>query len=155
MSAVTVNEPATAPLSARFDLPAGSEAPGRARRLMTEVLAAWNRDYDAEIVRLLVSEVVTNAARVTPPGHALDLTVQAEGDLVRVSVGDADSQRPVLRPATDEDESGRGMHLVAALASRWGVTDEPAGKGGKRVWFELDSPADPADSSRSVPSSRG
>jgi hypothetical protein len=121
---------------------------------MTEVLAAWNRRDEAEVVRLLVSEVVTNATRVTPPGHTLDLFVQADGDIVRVSVGDSDDQRPVLRPATDDDESGRGMHLVAALASRWGVVEGPAGRGGKRVWFELGSPADPTGGSRAVPAPR-
>lgn len=135
-----MSEVTTTPLSARFDLPADSRAPGRARRLLTEVLAAWDRGDDAEIVRLLASETVTNAARVTPPGGALELSLRVQGDLVRVSVGDAHTGRPVLRPATDDDESGRGMHLVAALASQWGVEDDPTGSGGKRVWFELGSP---------------
>ena len=38
------------------------------------------------------------------------------------------------------DTSGRGLHLVEAMADRWGV--EPDGRGlGKTVWFELDVPA--------------
>ncbi len=50
--------------------------------------------------------------------------------------------RPIMRTVCDDDESGRGMHLVAALASEWGVVDKPAEDSpGKHVWFELAAPA--------------
>ncbi|MGW8454535.1 ATP-binding protein [Streptomyces niveus] len=73
-----------------------------------------------ETVQLLVSEIVTNAV------------VHGAGDRVRFSISydgggdvliEADDGRParvgVRHPAAD-DESGRGLLLVAALARGWG-----------------------------------
>ena len=55
---------------------------------------------------------------------------------LRVEVVDGSGQVPMPRHAVpDQDESGRGMLLVAGLSDRWGV--DP-GFGGKCVWFELD-----------------
>lgn len=42
---------------------------------------------------------------------------------------------PRRRRAGAEDEGGRGLHLVASLAHRWGCR---ATVGGKVVWAELD-----------------
>lgn len=42
--------------------------------------------------------------------------------------------RPSVRYAGEHDEGGRGMFLVDALASAWGVTDTA---NGKTVWFEV------------------
>jgi hypothetical protein len=41
---------------------------------------------------------------------------------------------PSGEAATDDDESGRGLAIVDALASRWGVDRF---EGGKSVWFEV------------------
>nr|MDT0664135.1 ATP-binding protein [Micromonospora sp. DSM 115978] len=129
-------------LTACFDLPANPRAAGWARRLVTELLEAWNRREDAEVARLLVSEVVTNAVRFVGARHALRLEVVADDLRVRIAVIDGSDQAPYLRDASDTDESGRGMHLIAALASEWGVRDadpeetEP----GKGVWFDLPTP---------------
>jgi anti-sigma regulatory factor (Ser/Thr protein kinase) len=128
-------------LTARFDLPANSRAAGRARRLVNELLATWDREEDAEIARLLVSEVVTNAVRHARSDDPLHLQVVAQNDRVRIAVGDNSMIRPIVRTACDDDESGRGMHLVAALASEWGVVDRPVDDSpGKHVWFELATP---------------
>ena len=45
------------------------------------------------------------------------------------------SMPPRLASAQPDDEGGRGLHLVAAVADRWG-TRQLAG-GGKVVWSEL------------------
>lgn len=84
---------------------------------------------------LMTSEVVTNA--LLHGDGEVRLAVGADQVLVRVEVGDDEPGRPVLRRA-DGAESGRGMLLVDALASRWGVLDR---KPGKTVWFEV--PANP------------
>ncbi|WP_250285735.1 ATP-binding protein, partial [Frankia sp. CiP1_Cm_nod2] len=99
-------------LTARFDLPANARAAGRARRLVNEVLSTWGREEDAEVARLLVSEVVTNAVRYTRSDDPLHVQVVAQKDRVRIAVGDGSTTHPVLRPMRDDDESGRGMHLV-------------------------------------------
>jgi hypothetical protein len=68
--------------------------------------------------------------------------LRAYPDHIRVEVRDSNSRPPVLvanlKPdgtGSDEDESGRGMLIVDALASAWGSS--PAGRG-KTTWFELD-----------------
>lgn len=125
-------------LTARFDLPADSRAAGRARRLITQLLASWGRPEDSEVAQLLVSEVVTNAVRHAGRGQALEIRVTADDVRVRIAVGDGSTLRPVPRAPRDDEESGRGMRLVAALASEWGVIDRPLESGpGKQVWFEL------------------
>lgn len=54
---------------------------------------------------------------------------------LRIEVDDAADARPQPRHADLLAEGGRGLELVAMLASRWGVDGRPGG--GKRVWFEL------------------
>lgn len=53
----------------------------------------------------------------------------------RVEVTDPDPRVwPVLREATGACESGRGLALLEAVSTRWGVEQGP---GGKTVWCEL------------------
>ncbi|MFJ8361358.1 ATP-binding protein [Streptomyces sp. NPDC093984] len=49
---------------------------------------------------------------------------------------DANDTLPTPRDASPDDESGRGLTLVAALADDWGAEPRPGGIG-KTVWFEL------------------
>ncbi|CAO5231081.1 ATP-binding protein [Frankia sp. AgKG'84/4] len=131
-------------LTARFDLPADARTAGRARRLVAELLAAWHRPETVEIAMLLVSEVVTNAVRFVGDRGALGLTVALDVDRIRIAVDDGSSMRPALRQVGEDDESGRGMHLVAALALQWGVVDLKDEQGpGKQVWFDLPRQPDP------------
>jgi hypothetical protein len=52
----------------------------------------------------------------------------------------AEKQPPSTPPIPDSSsESGRGLHLVAALSDDWGVTPRPAAPG-KTVWAELHVP---------------
>lgn len=63
------------------------------------------------------------------------LKVDADGQCVRVECHDAKRQRPRKREPSNDDTHGRGLLLVEALSSRWGVGARPFGK---FVWFELD-----------------
>lgn len=55
--------------------------------------------------------------------------------VIRIEVHDTSSVPLRLpKPGHDDDESGRGLTVVAALARRWGWQPEPAGK---VVWCEL------------------
>jgi GAF domain-containing protein len=85
---------------------------------------------DAE---LLVSELVTNA---TLHGEAPIRVRVVVGDCVRVEVEDAGRSAPLLAGSNTEVMTGRGLSMVAALASGWGVSPSPTG--GKIVWAELD-----------------
>ena len=42
--------------------------------------------------------------------------------------------RPVVQELSGERLRGRGLQMVAAIATRWGVEDH---HGGKRVWLDL------------------
>ena len=72
----------------------------------------------ADDVVLAVSELVTNAIRHGDGEVKLRVSV-ANGE-VRVTVTDGSPERAVLRQADADDESGRGLALVAAFAHRWG-----------------------------------
>jgi anti-sigma regulatory factor (Ser/Thr protein kinase) len=88
-----------------------------------------------DTVVLLTSEVVTNA--VLHGQGSLRLGADAHRQFVRVEVMDGSSATPRSREAGADDESGRGMSIVDALAAEWGVT--PADPG-KTVWFEVAEP---------------
>lgn len=113
------------------------DAPRAARRLVAAgCLRAATGPECADAAGVLTSEVVTNAVT----HGAGDVTFGFEADLVhvRVEVGDDDAQRPRARRAGEDEEGGRGMLLVEALSSAWGVVDRPPGK---VVWFTV--PAQP------------
>ena len=117
---------------ARQRLPIGAASPGAARRFTLSTLSAWDLDAHRDIAELLVSELVTNAINHGRTTCLLELT--ATSTVLRAAVADDGDGAPQLRYAGPEAESGRGLAIVEALASRWGV--EPTSSG-KVVWFEL------------------
>lgn len=108
-------------------------SPGIARRFVDEVLHQWDCAELLDSVRLLVSEVVTNA--VLHAGSDVELAVELRPFTIRVSVADGSDLPPERRVARDNEESGRGLELVEVLAESWGVDPRPGG--GKVVWFEV------------------
>ena len=92
----------------------------------------------ADVAVLLASELVTNSVRHSGsavPGGQVTVTVTTRGDDVRVEVTDRGAGGvPVLLPAAGEAEGNRGLHLVEALAARWGYE---RGGGLAMTWFEL------------------
>jgi len=105
-----------------------------------------------DAVVLAVSELVTNAITATcPAGQAgqpaapgrsqVWLVITSEEGTVRVEVHDSSAAPlpPVRCASGDEgagrcDEGGRGLSVVAALATSWGWRPGPLGK---VVWCEL------------------
>ncbi|MET9519402.1 ATP-binding protein [Streptomyces sp. NPDC002994] len=63
--------------------------------------------------------------------------------LLRIEVSDACAALPHPRHVSPDDETGRGLALVEALAERWGAEPRPCGIG-KTVWFEIATAARPA-----------
>jgi anti-sigma regulatory factor (Ser/Thr protein kinase) len=121
-------------------------APAQARSFLRSCLRTWNVDGGSEIdgqgAALVLDELVTNAVRhaATP----VDVLVGLRGKALRVAVADRSATELRPRPATDDEESGRGLLLVQALAQRWGVL--PRRAGGKVVWALLDHGEAPAAS---------
>lgn len=117
-----------------LDLPADSTAPRLARSAVAERLGDHPRRDE---LLLCVSEVVTNA--VLHARSASQLRVRTQGSCLVVEVVDRDPTVPTRRQHDLSAPTGRGLHLLDALATSWGTT--PHGDG-KIVWFEfeLDGP---------------
>ncbi len=110
-------------------------AVARARHRIVSVVRDWRlglSDDRLDELRLLVSEVVTNA--LVHAGGGCRIGVRWTGSRVRVEVTDSTTDLPHRGDATREQESGRGLLLVDALAPAWGAY---AGATGKTVWFEI------------------
>jgi anti-sigma regulatory factor (Ser/Thr protein kinase) len=83
-------------------------------------------------VVLTTSELLTNA--IVHGLGPIDMRLRANSREVLLEVQDRATFQPrKLRPTT-EDEHGRGLQIVAALADRWGTR---ATEDGKSVWCVL------------------
>jgi anti-sigma regulatory factor (Ser/Thr protein kinase) len=113
-------------------LPAEPAAVREARSVVRHSLEPTDGDL-VELVVLLADEVVTNA--VVHGRGPIDIAVDADEKRVKVMVCDRSEIRPRPRQAARDAEGGRGLSIVEAIASRWGVS---AMEVGKSVWFEID-----------------
>ncbi|GAA1194336.1 hypothetical protein GCM10009654_59320 [Streptomyces hebeiensis] len=118
----------------QFRLPSHPRSVGRARDVLRT-----NIDLPGdpgETAALLLSELVTNALRHgSPPGRDIAVTLHRVDGLIRLEVEDAGDFLPRPRTPGLEDECGRGLALIEALADDWGVA--PRRGPGKRVWVTL------------------
>ncbi len=88
-----------------------------------------------EDAQLAVTELVANSVRAGCT--RLVLSVSLEQDEFLLDVFDDAPGQPVLRPVGPLDTSGRGLHILTALARNWGVEHVD---GGKHVWAALALP---------------
>jgi serine/threonine-protein kinase RsbW len=113
-------------------------AVSEARRWVAAVAGGLLEGDQPEKLRLVVSEIVTNALRHGAPGRHIDVAVTPKPEFLCVQVTD-DGPGLVPRPAAlgvgEDDEGGFGLYFVEQLTRRWGVTRENRRT---RVWFELD-----------------
>lgn len=118
-------------------LPSGPSAPALARSMVREQLAARGFDSLIPDAVLVVSEVVTNAVQHTG-SETIEVALTTLEDGVRIAVADSDGDGVPVRKAVDPDApDGRGLAIVAALASEWGIAARPPGK---VVWAEVRAP---------------
>ena len=119
--------------------PVAPEAAAEARHAL-DGLAEQVPDGRIPDVRLLVSELVTNAVRHAnlDTGDVIELVIELADAALRVEVRDPGGGFVPSAPSPDPARpSGWGLYLVAELADRWGVDSEEE----TLVWFELDRPA--------------
>lgn len=123
-----------------YALPADRAAPAIARRH----LAKYASGLPAQLVDdalVLVSELVTNAVEHGRPEIVLTIRRSPPGIGVSVQDGGGGLPAPVQGVPGPSDPRGRGLRIVDALSSAWGV--EPADPPpGKIVWFEITQPPD-------------
>ncbi|MEU9038670.1 ATP-binding protein [Streptomyces sp. NPDC048352] len=110
-----------------------------ARRWAAWLAVAWGEPRVAADVALVTSELVTNALlHGSVRDRYLRVEVQLHGAVLRVAVTDPKGERwPEPRAVTDEEAYGRGLHVVAAVARRWGASRLVVGK---TVWAECALP---------------
>lgn len=107
---------------------------GRARGFVATASNIWGYDDLTPQLTLLTSETVTNAIEHGVEPISLRLTRLEDG--VRVAVNDAGRALPIDGGLPHpRAESGRGVAIVRALASDFGVEMRPPN--GKAVWFDL------------------
>ena len=114
----------------RLRLPPEPSSAGAARRFVAAALGSG--DEVAELAVLLVSELASNA--VLHARTDFDLVVDVGDSRIRVEVIDGSPTLPLLKSYVANSITGRGLHMVAASADRWGFELYHEGK---IVWFEL------------------
>jgi len=110
----------------------------RGREFARETLASWKLGELSDDVALGATELITNAVRHA--GTDIVFRMVLDGKVI-VSVRDGQPalNHPLVGHMADPyATSGRGLHLVAAISTDWGVTSV---QDGKEVWFALDLPA--------------
>ena len=129
-------------VGAAFD---GGPGTIRAARNLTAAFLAQAEEQGVRIaarqtedVCLVVSELVTNAAKYAPGPCLLDLELTE--DAVRVTLWDTEPVAPVPRGADAHRIGQHGMEIVLALCRRFEVERQ---SGGKRI--QVDVPRRPQD----------
>ncbi|MGV9631624.1 ATP-binding SpoIIE family protein phosphatase [Streptomyces sp. NPDC003487] len=123
--------------NAALELLGGIEAAPRARAFASGVLTSWRFPTELHDLGVLAaSELVANSLQHGLPPMRLRLR-RTDRRLI-IEVTDGDDHLPRRRRAEPADESGRGISIVATIASNWGCRRTPGG--GKAVWCEFALP---------------
>ncbi|NVI90108.1 ATP-binding protein [Actinomadura sp. BRA 177] len=126
---------------------ASKAASGLVRTLTQTRLHNWGYMHISDDAFLIASELIANAVTATP---GKEIRYQCSRDVagVLIAVWDASPELPRVRPQVEltldtldvseerfDDNGGRGLPIVAALAASCGHTPDP--HGGKWVWARL------------------
>ncbi|QKV92748.1 ATP-binding protein [Streptomyces sp. NA02950] len=122
-------------------LPREEASSSHARRLIKTALHAWRLELLVDDASVIAAELMSNAVR-----HGEGTVIRIEigrlpEQVVRIAVSDGSRSLPQIRSLDADEDSGRGLLLVDALAHRW---SSDLDESGKVVWAELltcDSPA--------------
>lgn len=122
----------------KFDtilMPGMERAAGHAREWLQDVLGEHPTLSDAS---LCMTELITSALRYTESGRDGQIRVEVKysGRFVRIEVVDDGGSATVPRLASVDEMgvSGRGLLIVAFLATAWGADRRDKGHS---VWFEM------------------
>ncbi|MFF0093290.1 ATP-binding protein [Streptomyces canus] len=131
-------------LEASVTLPSEPASVSAARTYVLSTLAEWGLPSTtdaAETVRLIVSELTTNAVQHTlgqSPTFTVDIELERDEHL-RIGVTDSHPRFPKRLPAAVQQDNGRGMVIIRWLAAECGgkLRVRPTLEGGKTVSIEL------------------
>jgi anti-sigma regulatory factor (Ser/Thr protein kinase) len=106
-------------------------SPARARAFVVHHLVEHRRLSLVDPVRLVASELATNA--VLHARTDFTVTLLQRDDVVTLKVeDDLPTRLPDLGAPAMLDEHGHGMRIVDRMSQSWGVSSDPGG--GKLVW---------------------
>lgn len=105
----------------------------KARRFIAERCAEWGSRTSEEDAELVATELVTNA--LVHASARCEMRVRLARDVLHIEVEDKGGGTPDVQAADDRAEHGRGLLIVSALCTAWGVDARPPA--GKRVWAQL------------------
>ena len=129
---------------ASVTLPSDPASVCAARNYVINVLSEWGLPGDTEVadtVRLIVSELATNAVQHTfgqSPTFTVDLELERDEQL-RIGVTDSHPRFPKRLPAAVQQDNGRGMVIIRWLTAECGgrLSVNATAEGGKTVWIAL------------------
>jgi Histidine kinase-like ATPase domain len=109
------------------------DSPGQARTFIAETCHAWGLDGSVDVACLIVSELICNTVVHAHTDAAV--TLEHRGAYLMIQVRDRDPHLPRLPAAPAATAvGGRGLLLIAALSSDWGIEPQPDGK---IIWAAL------------------
>lgn len=116
----------------RFE--ATPESVAQVRRFVADTLSATTVGLDELVddVVLMASELATNAVRHAATPYTVEI-VETTDD-IRVIVTDLGGGNPVRKSPAQTEISGRGIVIIEALSSEWGVDASPHATS---VWFRV------------------
>jgi anti-sigma regulatory factor (Ser/Thr protein kinase) len=118
-----------------FTLPSAPHAVPEARERVMALAEPFVELSRLPDLRLVISEVITNAVRHGGAGDLL-IAVTPKREFLCVQVTDTgDGFAPRPRAYAPDEDGGFGLFLIERLTRRWGLTRENQNT---RVWFEFD-----------------
>jgi anti-sigma regulatory factor (Ser/Thr protein kinase) len=99
-----------------------------ARRTVDTLLADADPSDEFRLrLRLVVSELMTNAVVHGSPTRTIRLDLTLYGDHAHVSIHNAGEPIDITELRQGRPDGGRGLDLVTAIADRWGIDTGPGG----------------------------
>jgi hypothetical protein len=127
-----------------LEMDACDTAPRIARKRLAAILREWALEEFTDDATLIASELITNSVAETGKVEwarrpSVGLRLHAGPSVLAMEVWDAVLGAPVRRVATADDESGRGLAIVAGLCASCGFY-YPGKRGGKVTWAIIGTP---------------
>ncbi|GAA3982110.1 ATP-binding protein [Streptomyces marokkonensis] len=139
-------------LEASVTLPSDPASVAVARTYVVGTLVEWGLPADTDVsetVRLIVSELTTNAVQHTlgqSPTFTVDLALDRD-ERLRIGVTDSHPRFPKRLPAAVQQDNGRGLVIIRWLTAECGgkLRVRATREGGKTISVELPwtPPSDP------------
>lgn len=127
-------------MTTELTLPPAPSSVSAARRFVADALVELGAEGACDDAATLVSELATNA--VLHARTPFTIAVSRIDGEVRISVRDHSLAQPRVRDYGTGATTGRGMRLIEAMATDWGVEPEDDGKS---VWFAIPQQGAPVE----------